>query len=122
MGPWFSLWEVCARGHSLWCRRVCNLFKRRELTIQLRNRLLQHLAVARVAGCLQLLSEAFPGQKQTLAFPVALLFAGRDRWADGFPLLRHFLLLLFYGLTLPAACHLRILPCEEGCWLLASPA
>jgi hypothetical protein len=40
-------------------------------------------------------------------FPVAFLLLGRDWWAEGFPLLRHFLLLLFYGLTFPAACHLR---------------
>ena len=78
--------------------------------------------MTRVAGCLQLLSEVFPGKKQAFAFPVALLVLGRDRWVDGLPLLGHLLLLLLHGLTLPAACHLRILPCEEGCWLIASAA
>src|ERR1700687_3481483 len=63
--------------------------------------------MTRVAGCLQLLSEAFSGKKQACAFPVALLLVGRDRRGEGLPLLRHLLLLLLYGLTFPAACHLR---------------
>jgi len=55
----------------------------------------------------ELLSEALPGKKQAVAFPVALLFVGRERCAGGFSPLRHFFLLLFYGFALPAACHLR---------------
>jgi hypothetical protein len=84
------------------------------LTIQIRNRLLQHVAVTRVAGGLKLLREALPGKEQAPALPVALLLAGRKRRADGIAPLRHFLLLLLYGLTLPTARHVRILP--EG-WL-----
>ena len=91
--------------HSLWCRRIRNLFKRRQLTVQLRDRLFPHLAETRVGGCPQLLREALPGKKQALAFPVTLLLVERDRCAGGSPLLRLLLLLLFYGLTLPAACH-----------------
>ena len=75
--------------------------------VQLCDRLLQHLAVMTVAGCLQLLREASAGKKQALAFPVALLLLWQDRCADGLPPLRHFRLLLFYGLTFPTACHLR---------------
>jgi hypothetical protein len=56
------------------------------LTVQLRDRLLQHLAVTRVTGCLQLLDEASAGKMQALAFPVALLLAGRQRRAVGLPL------------------------------------
>jgi len=75
--------------------------------VQLCDRLLQHLAVMTVAGCLQLLREASAGKKQALAFAIALLLLGRDRCANGFPPLRHFRLLLFYGLTFPTARHLR---------------
>jgi len=57
------------------------------LAVQFRDSLLQHLAVARVAGGLQLLREAMPRKKEALAFPVALLLLGRDWGADGFPLL-----------------------------------
>jgi hypothetical protein len=71
------------------------------------------LAVSRIAGCLQLLRQALPGKKHAFAFPVAFLLVGRDRYArrlaDGLPLLRPFLLLLFDGLTLPPARHLKIL-------------
>jgi len=76
--------EGIGSDHSLGRRPVRNLFKRCELTIQLRKRLLQHLAVARVAGRLQLFGEPLPGKKQALVFPVALLLLGRDRVADGF--------------------------------------
>jgi hypothetical protein len=34
-----------------------------------------------------LLSEALPGKKQAFAFPVAVLLVGRNRCADGLPLL-----------------------------------
>src|SRR4029077_20378682 len=85
-------------GHSLWGRRACNLFKRREVTIQLRNRLLHHPAVTGVAGRLQLLREAFPGKFEALAFPVALLLVRRDRWGGGFPPPRQFSLLFLSGL------------------------
>jgi hypothetical protein len=105
---------------SLWCLRVCNLFKGRQLSLQFGDGVLQHLAVAGIAGGLELLGEASPGKQEALAFPVALLLARRDRGAGGFPLLRHFLLLLFYGLTLPAACHLRILPWRRGTHILHS--
>ncbi|MGA7849171.1 MAG: hypothetical protein WCA13_08680 [Terriglobales bacterium] len=56
------------------------------MPVQFRYGLLQHLAVTRVAGCLQLLPEAFPGKKQTLAFTVTLLLVGRERCASGLPL------------------------------------
>src|SRR5712671_6783384 len=72
--------------------------------------------MTRVASCMQLLSEAFSGKKQALAFPVALLLVGRDRRGEGLPLLRHLLLLSLYGLTFPAACHLRNLTSKfMGC-------
>jgi len=54
----------------------------------------------------ELLSQASAGKKQAFAFSVALLFVGRERGADGFSPLRHFLLLLFYGFAFPAARHL----------------
>jgi len=81
------------------------------LTVQLCDRLLQHLAMTRVAGGLQLLSEAFSGKKQAFAFPVAFLLVGGKRCAGGFPLLDACFLLLFYRLAFPAACHLsHIIP------------
>jgi hypothetical protein len=76
------------------------------LAVQLGHRLLQHLAVARVAGALELLGEALPGKKEAIAFPVALLLFGRDLGVDAACWGRSFLLLLFYRLTLPPASHL----------------
>ena len=76
------------------------------MTFHLRDRLLQHLAVPRLAGCLQLLGEAFVRKTQAFAFPVAFLLLGRDWCGDGVPPLRHFLLLLFYGFTFPDSRHL----------------
>jgi hypothetical protein len=62
--------------------------------------------VAGVAGGLELLGESLPGKKKAIAFPVALLVFGRDRGGEVVSLRRSFLLLLFYRLTFPAACHL----------------
>ena len=105
-GPSFSLWGVCVRSRPSGQPDVCNLFKRRELSVEFCHCPLQHLAVTGVAGSLQLLSEMLAGKKQAVAFAVALLLGGRDWGASRFSLLRHFLLLLLYGLTFPAACHL----------------
>jgi len=55
------------------------------LAVQLGKRLFQHLSMTRVDGCLQLLSEAFSGKKQSVAFPHALLLSGRQRYAMGLP-------------------------------------
>jgi hypothetical protein len=52
------------------------LFKARQLSVELRDRLLQHLAVTRVTGGLQLLGETLAGKKQAVASPVALLLSG----------------------------------------------
>ncbi|MGA7079998.1 MAG: hypothetical protein WBQ43_11085 [Terriglobales bacterium] len=57
------------------------------MTVQLGNCLLQHLAVGRLDGGLELLRETLPRKKQALASPVTLLLAGRQRGADSFPLL-----------------------------------
>lgn len=79
--------EGIRSSQYLWRRPDRNLFERCQLTIQLRERLLQHLAVPRVAGRLQLLREPLPGKKQAIVFPVALLLLGRNRRADGLALL-----------------------------------
>jgi hypothetical protein len=102
-------------GLSLAQHRLRNLFKRRELAVNLRQCPLQHLPVTGVASALKLLRETLPGKEQTIALPEALLLVWRDRcaaghFAESLPLLGHFLLLLFDGLTLPSARHLRILP------------
>jgi len=77
------------------------------LTFQFRDRLLQHLAMPRFAGGVQLLGEALVRKTQAFAFPVAFLLLGRDCGGDSLPPLRHFLLLLFYGFTFPASRHLN---------------
>lgn len=86
------------------------LFERGKLAIQLGDCLLQHLAVTRIAGGVELLVEAFAGKEQAVAFAVASLLGGRKRGAGRFLPLCHFLLLLFDGLALPAARHYMILP------------
>jgi hypothetical protein len=46
------------------------------LAVQFGHRLFQHLAVAGVAGDLELLGEMLPGEKKAIAFPVMLLLFG----------------------------------------------
>ena len=82
------------------------------MIIQFGDRLLQHMAAARVGSCLQLLDEASAGKPHAFTFPVALLLVGRDGFADGLTCLRPFFLLLFYRLTFPTARHPGILPYE----------
>jgi hypothetical protein len=64
------------------------------LPIQFGERLFQHVAVTRIAGCLQLLQEMLAGKKQTFAFLDALAvffsalgIAGRDYSVESFSLL-----------------------------------
>ena len=76
------------------------------MAVQFGHRLFQHLAVAGVAGGLELLDEALPGEQEAIAFPLALPQFGRDRGVDVVLLCRSLFLLLFYRLTFPAACHL----------------
>src|SRR5271168_1597974 len=63
------------------------------------------MAMTRVAGGLQLLHQSLPGKQQAVAFAIALLLAGRERGTGSLPQPQHFLLLLLYRLTLPAAGH-----------------
>ena len=95
--------------HSLSCGGVRNFFKRCQLAVEFGDSLLQHLAVSRVGGGVKLLAEALPGEPQSFSFPVPLLLVGRKWRMDGLPLLRHLFLLLFDGLTFPAACHVCML-------------
>ena len=75
------------------------------MTIQLCERSLQHLAVARVAGGLELLGKALPGKKEAIALPVMLLLLRGDRDVEAISWSGSFFLLLFYRLTFPAARH-----------------
>ncbi|MGA7560490.1 MAG: hypothetical protein WCF61_18515 [Terriglobales bacterium] len=47
------------------------------MTVQLGNRLLQHLAMARLASDPEFLRETLPRKTQALPFPVTFLLAGR---------------------------------------------
>jgi hypothetical protein len=102
--------------HSLSCGGVRNFFKRCQLAVEFGDSLLQHLAVSRVGGGVKLLAEALPGEPQSFSFPVPLLLVGRKWRMDGLPLLRHLFLLLFDGLTFPAACHWGILRQVRRSW------
>jgi len=73
-----------------------NLFERFELPIEFGQGLLQHLAMTGIAGGLQLPGQAFTGEKQAVAFAVALLLVSGERSLRCFPPLGHFLLLLLY--------------------------
>lgn len=62
-------------------REFGNLLERRELSIQFGHRLLQHLAMAGVTGCLELPGQTFAGKKQAVTFAVAVLIVRRERSA-----------------------------------------
>jgi len=62
--------------------------------VQIGEGMLQHLAVARVAGSLQLLCQTLAGQRQALSFAIALLLLGRHHRARVVPLLQSLFLLL----------------------------
>ncbi len=91
--------------HTLKGWRNCNSFKRSQLTVQVGEGRFQHLAVARVARSLQLLSYTLAGKGQTLSFAIALPLLGRHHRTRSLRLLQALLLLLFDRLTLPTACH-----------------
>ena len=57
-------------------REACKLFKRRQLIFEFRDRLTQHLLMARVLGNLKLLYQSLAGEHQPVAFAVALPLLG----------------------------------------------
>jgi hypothetical protein len=72
------------------------LFEGFELSIEFGYGLLQHQAMTRVAGGLELPGQAFTGEKQAMAFAVAFLLGSGKRRVRRFPALGHFFLLLLY--------------------------
>ena len=57
-------------------QEACKLFKRRQLFFEFRDRLAQHVLMARVLGNLKLLYQSLAGEHQTVAFAVALPLLG----------------------------------------------
>lgn len=97
------------------CRGETNpLIKRCQLGIQFVDRLLQHLAMTRIRGCLQLLRQPLPRKKQPFALTIAVLLFGRNRNARRLSLFGSLFLLLFYGLALPTPGHSNDFTLQNG--------
>jgi len=92
-------------GHSLRCVGSANLLKRSELSIDCGKSVLQHAAMLGMRRGLDLTEKSGSRQQEAFALAVLLLLDWRQNLPMRVGPAVHLGLLLFYGLALPAACH-----------------